>query len=258
MGQRAHLRLRVEPRADAQRRRGPCKARGPVVEVAPMHVEADRRRAHLARVAVLGKHRALEREAEVGVFADDHRRMPAQLRRVALHALRGQHAELLAHRDRAGERHLAYRLMADEKRRHPRRVSAHEVDGVRRHAGVEQRLHQRNAGARRFFRGLDDHAAAGGQCAAQLACRQVHRKVPRRERGHRPHRLARHGLAQDAGHARRHGAAVEPLGLLRLEVDDVGRQHDLAQRFGQRLALFQRERSRNRRCALAQQFGGAA
>ena len=88
-------------------------------------------------------------------------------------------------------------------------------------AGIGEALHQFDAAARRFFRGLDDDRAAGGKRAGDLAHRRQRREIPRRESGDDADRLLQHDLAHALA-AARHDAAIGAAAFLGIPVDDVG------------------------------------
>ena len=68
-----------------------------------LHVEARRRDADLAGIAILERGDGVGGLLRIGVGEHHDRRMAAELHGGALHAFRGQRGEVLAHRDRAGE-----------------------------------------------------------------------------------------------------------------------------------------------------------
>ena len=145
--------------------------------------------------------------------------------------------EMLADRDRAGERDLADRVLGHQVLGHFRRHAEHQVEHARGQAGVGEALHHLDAGARRLFRRLQDQRAAGRERAADLAGGRQHREIPRRERRDHADRLLHHELARALG-AARHDAAVGAAALLGVPVDDVGGDEHLAARLGIGLALL--------------------
>ncbi|MNV33434.1 hypothetical protein D3C71_1248010 [compost metagenome] len=262
VGQRPHLRGGIHARPQAQGLRCRAEALRESAQVRTRHVKADRRSTHLPGIAVLGRYRLPEHEvhrpALAHVLAHDDRRMPAQLAREALHMRRRLDSQQLAHGHRAGDGHLGDLRSPDEEGRDLRRVAAHEVDRIGRHARIQKALHQQHATARGFLRRLDDHAAACGERAAQLATGQVDGKIPGSEGRHWAHGHPRDGVRKNACHPGRHGPAIQALGLFRLKVDDVCRQRDLAPGLAQRLALLQGKHGRHGIDPLAQQVRCAA
>jgi hypothetical protein len=105
--QRSHAIRLVERISDGQCGRARREPFGEPRVDGAVHVEPRRRHAHLPGVAILGRDAGVEHLPDVHVLAHDHRRVPAQLHRRALHAVRRELHELFAHRDRPGERHLA-------------------------------------------------------------------------------------------------------------------------------------------------------
>ena len=99
---------------------------------AGMDVETRGRDAHLAGIAELGRGDRLGGGPRIGVAMDDHRGVAAELHRHAFDAGGGLRQHLLAHRDRAGERHLA-------DHRHRR-----EVPGRQRQADADRLIDDRH------------------------------------------------------------------------------------------------------------------
>ena len=90
-----------------------------------------------------------------------------------------------------------------------------------RPASMQRARHrQRRTGG--FLGGLEDAAAAGGQRRADLARRIAERKIPRRKRRHRSHRLLDDGHAL-AGQALRQHAPVGAPAFFRVPVEDFRR-----------------------------------
>ena len=101
------------------------------------------------------------------------------------------------------------------------RHAEHQIEHARRQPGIGEAFHQLDAAARRFFRGLDDDRAAGGERAGDLAHRRERREIPRREGGDHADRLLQHELAH-ALLAARDDAAIGAAAFLGVPVDDVG------------------------------------
>ena len=99
---RAHLHAAVQPVADLDRAHRRHERVGESGQDPPVDQEAAGRGAHLPGVHHLGRTRTGGGH-RVGVGADDHRRVPAQLHDGRLHARRGQAGDVLADRYRAGE-----------------------------------------------------------------------------------------------------------------------------------------------------------
>ena len=85
----------------------------------------------------------------VGIGEHHHRRMAAELHGGALHALRRQRGEVLADRDRAGERYFPHRVLGEQMLGHLRRHAEHEVEHAGGDPGVGKAAHHLDAGARR-------------------------------------------------------------------------------------------------------------
>ena len=126
-----------------------------------LHIEARRRDADLAGIAIFERRDRVGGLLRIGVAEHHHRRMAAELHGGALHALGGETGQMLADRHRAGERDLAHHVGRDQMLRHFRRHAEHEIEHARRHAGIDEAAHQLDAAARRLLRRLEDDRAAG-------------------------------------------------------------------------------------------------
>ena len=107
-----------------------------------LHIEARRRNADLAGVAILEGGDDVGGLLRIEIVEHDDRRVAAQFHGGALHALGGQAGEMLADRNRAGEGNLAHDVGGDEVLRDLRRHAEHEVEHARRQAGIGEALHQ--------------------------------------------------------------------------------------------------------------------
>ena len=85
-----------------------------------LHIEARRRDADLAGVAILERGDGVGRLLRIGVGEHHDRRMAAELHGGALHALGGELREMLADRDRAGERDFPHRVLGEQMLGHLR------------------------------------------------------------------------------------------------------------------------------------------
>ena len=160
-----------------------------------LHVEARRRNADLAGVAILEGGDGVGGLFRIGVGEHHDRRMAAELHGGALHPLGGERGEMLADRDRAGERNLAHVVLGDEVLGDRRRHAEHEIEHARGQPGIGEAAHHLDAGAGRLLRRLENERAAGGERAADLARRRQRREIPRREGGDDADRLLHHDLA---------------------------------------------------------------
>ena len=107
VGQRPHLGAGGQAVAHLQALGMRGQRGGEFLVNALVHQKAGGGDAHLACVAELGRTRRLHRQRNVGVFAHDYRRVPAQLHGHAFHVLARQGSQLLAHRRGAGEGQFA-------------------------------------------------------------------------------------------------------------------------------------------------------
>ncbi len=180
---------------------------------------------------------------DVGVVEHEHRGLPAQLQGRRLRQLRGLHGQQLPDAGGAGEGDLADHRARDEPARQLGRIAVEHVEHACRQPGVGQGLREQQAGQRRFLRGLDDAAAAGGQRGRDLVARIARGEVPGGERRHRPDRLTDHLLLQ-VFRARRHQPPVGAPRLLGEPFEHVRRDLPFAARLGQRLAFLQGQDAR--------------
>ncbi len=164
---------------------------------------------------------------------------------------------MLAHRYRAGEGNFLDDLRRDQVLRHVGRHAEYEIEHARRQPGIGEALHQFDGAARRFFRGLDDERAAGGQRAGDLADRRQRREIPRREGGDHADRLLQYHLAY-ALLAAGDDAAIGAAAFLGVPVDDVGGGEHLGARLDVNLALLLGLHLGDVIATLAHQIGGLA
>ena len=146
--------------------------------------------------------------------------MAAQLQGGAFHVLGGQRGQMLADRDRAGERDFAHLVPGDEMLGDGRWNAKHQVEYAGRQAGVGEAAHHLDASARRLLGSLEDKRTAGGERAADLARRRQRGEIPRRERGNDADRLLHHDLPYLA--AAGHDATIGAASFLGIPLDDIG------------------------------------
>jgi ParB family chromosome partitioning protein len=222
-----------------------------------LHVEPGRRNADLAGIAVLVARDHLGRLFRIGVGEHDDGGMTAEFHGGALHALGRQLGEMLAHRDRAGERNLAHIVLGDQVLGNRRRHAEHQVEHAGRKPRIGEAAHHLDAGTGRLFRCLENERAAGGERAANLARRRQRREIPRREGGDDADRFLHHDLA-NALEGARHDTAIGAAALFGVPFDDIGRGAHLGARLGVGLAFLLHQNLADRIIALAHQVGGLA
>src|SRR5215470_9930234 len=183
--------------------------------------------------------------------------MAAELHGGALHAFGRQRREVLADRNRAGERYFSHRVLRQQMLGDLRGHAEHQIEHARGQPRVGEAAHRLDAGTRRFFRCLENERAARRQRAADFARRREHGKVPRREGGDDADRLRHHQLTRTLDPPG-HDAAVAAAALLRVPVDDVGRGDHFGTRLDVDLALLLHQDFRDRVVALAHEVGGLA
>jgi len=255
--ERTHARALVESGADLHLARLLEEAGEEAVVDLLVQIEARGRHADLPRVAELEGLQQVGGALDVGVFEDEDRRMPAQLHRRALHVLRRERGELLAHRHRSGERNLAHDRRADQVVGDLVRHAPDDVQAPGRQACIVKDARERDDRARRVFGPLEHERAARAERRADLADRLAGREVPRREGRAHAYRLAHDELAHRRV-ARRNHAPVDAPAFLGMPFGVLGAVLHLVDRLGERLALVQRDVAADPGRALAQQVGGLA
>ncbi|MNP03488.1 hypothetical protein D3C76_953730 [compost metagenome] len=148
-------------------------------------------------VVAVGAH-ALYDGVDVGVVADDHRRLAAEFQMGALEGAGGGLEDLLAGDDIAGERHHAHARVADQRAADALAATADEVQHARRKDLGECRR-QRQHRQRRVLGRLEHHGIAGGQRRGDLPRGHHQRVVPWRDGSDHAERVAAHH-AGVAGH----------------------------------------------------------
>lgn len=202
-----------------------------------MDVEAARRGAHLARVGELRLRGLAGGLHGVGVGADDHRGVAAQLHQGGLHDLACLGRQQLADRDRAGEGDQPGDGGGDEVRGDLGGLTEDEVEDPGGQARVLVALDQRGGGGGRLLGALDDDRAARGEGRGDLAVGAADGEVPRYEGGDRADGLAPYG--QYGAGLGRDDAAVGAAGVVGVPAQGVGGAAGLAGGLGERLALLQ-------------------
>ncbi|MNF74098.1 hypothetical protein D3C84_561220 [compost metagenome] len=152
----------------------------------------------LAGVVVAVGADTLDHGIQVGVVADDHRRLATQFQVGALQGAGGALEDLLAGDDVAGERDHAHFRVAHQLAADAFAAAAEDVDHPRRE-DLRQGRRQGQDRQRRVLRGFEDQGVAGGQGRGDLPGRHHQRVVPGRDGGHHAHRVAAHqaGVAGD-------------------------------------------------------------
>ena len=165
-----------------------------------LHVEARRRDADLAGVAVLERRDGVGGLLRIGVAEHDDRRMPAELHGGALHALGGELGEMLADRHRAGERDLAH----DRSTRSGARRSVAGTPNTRLSTPGGTPASSKHFTSSTQAPGVSSDALRmieqpAASAAADLARRRERREIPRRERRDDADRLGHDHLAHASG-----------------------------------------------------------
>ena len=238
VGHRAHLRVGIQPVADLHRFRALDKPIAERIENALFDNEPRRADADLPGVAELVRDHGVERLLEIGVAKHQHRAVPAQFHRGALHVLGREAGEMLADRGRSGERQLAHDRRAEQMAADFVRHAEHCLRHFHRQAGVIQALQHGERAGRCFLGAFQDHAAPRRDRRAQLAARVADRKVPRRKGRDHADRLVHNGAARARGANQR--AAIKPVAFARIEIEQADIHQHFDPGFAQRLALFQR------------------
>ena len=215
-----------------------------------LHAEDAQRRAALAgaverrgdRVAhdLLGERRRIDEHGVLATGLGDERDRPAG----AAEPL-GE-APLQQPRDvgRAGEHHALDARIGNERSTDGLASPRHELQRVRRSAGVEKASHHLGGDQRRLLGRLGEHRVAGGERSGDLAGEDRERKVPRAD-------------AHDRAERRDGGIGKIAACLRRIEAEEV----DCLAHFGNavryRLARFAREQPEQKRQLGFEAVGGA-
>ncbi|EJT86139.1 hypothetical protein PPS11_01112 [Pseudomonas putida S11] len=117
----------------------------------------------------LGGHGHSHGQLQVGIGADDERRVAAQLQRHFLHILSRGLQHQLADTGRAGEADRPHAAVAHQGFHGHLRLADYHVEHPRREAGVLCQLGQGQRRKRCFVGRLDHHRAAGRQRRSRLA-----------------------------------------------------------------------------------------
>ena len=164
---------------------------------------------------------------EVGVVADDGRRLAAELEGAALELLAADGTDLAAGGGGAGEAHLVDVRVAHQVLAHLA-VGGDDVDHAGGHAGVDEDLGQHVGVEGGLRRRLEDDGRSRGQGRAELQAGDEQRHVPGDDAGGHADGLAAHDdLAAESAVAallEREGSGVHGEG-----VEDHRRREDLAE-----------------------------
>ena len=243
-GQRPHLGIGVEPRADLDLLglvRDPLDHL--VVDVA-LDVQARAGIAALALVEEDAVGRARDCHVHVGILVEHLRALAAQFKRDLLEIARGGLHDQPADLGRAREGDLVDAVVGRERRA---RVAepGHDVDHAGGQPGLEHQLTEPQRRERRLLGGLEYHGRAGGQCRAELPGRHQQWEVPRDDLPDDAHGL----LARVGEHLRpgrgnggdRDRVALDLRRPARHVMKQVGGQGDVRRlRDRQRLAVVER------------------
>ena len=193
---------------------------------------------------------------EIGIGANDQRRIAAQFQRHLLHILSSRLEHQLADASRAGEAHRAHTGIFDQGFHGHLRFTQYHVEHTGWQAGLLGQLRQGKGGIGRLVCRFDHHGTTGGQRRGGLAGDHRAGEIPRCEQGTDTDRLFHRtelGTRDMAGN----GLAVEPARLFGEPGNEAGGVADLATGFGQRLALFLAEDARQVFLMLQDQLGPA-
>ena len=210
---------------------------------AVLHVDAVHAHAGLAGVAVLRRHRALDRRIQIRIVEHDERRVAAELERQLLHRARALRHQQLADLGRSGERQLLHDRIRRQLAANLGGRSGDDVEDALRDAGALGELGERQRRERRLRRRLEHDGAAGRDRRTGLARDHRQREVPRRDAGHDANRLLDDDDAL-VGLVAGNGVAVDALGFFAEPLEERRGVDHLALRLGERLALLGRHQPR--------------
>ena len=129
-----------------------------------------------------------------------------------------------------------------------------KLDSIGRQPCINQAADQRGGAARRFFGRLGNHRATRRKRRGKFLGHEVNREIPRGERRDRTDRLLDDDRALP-GRANQH-AAIGAFGFLGTIVEQGGSAGNFAARFGDRLALLERQQRGDGLGAFAQKRRG--
>ena len=258
-GHRADLGLPLDRVAEPQLLRLAGDALDEAVGDLAHYVDALDPRAGLAGVGEAAPDGAGDRVVEVGVGADDHRVLAAELEHRALQLLRTHLADLAADLDRAGEEDLARARV--RQRIADRAAAVDDADQALGQAALLEDAADRLAQQRRQAGRLEDDAVAGHQRDRHLAEGDRPGVVPGRDHADDADRLVGEArfLARQEGLGHPHLLVSEDLGAgLGAPVQRVdGRQQLHRVGLGARLALLVDEQFGELVDVVEQGVGGA-
>ena len=259
-GHRADLGLPLDRVAEPQLLRLAGDALDEAVGDLAHHVDALDPRAGLAGVGEAAPDGAGDRVVEVGVGADDHRVLAAELEHRALQPLGADLADLAADLDRAGEEDLAGAGLG--QRVADRAAAVDDADQALGQAALLEDAADRLAQQRRQAGRLEDDAVAGHQRDRHLAEGDRPGVVPGCDHADHADRLVGEAgfLARQEGLRHPHLLVGEDLGAgLGAPVQRVdGRQQLHRVGLGARLALLADEQLGDLVDVVEQRVGGAA
>ena len=209
-----------------------------------VHVDPFDRAARLPRVVERAVGEAGRGRFHIGVVADVHRILAAELQLDLDHPACGDRGDLRAGRVRAGEEHAVDRLAQQRGAR--RAVADDGNEDVRRDPRFVQHLADVDAGERRVLGGLVENGIAGDQRRHENVAADEVRIVPRGDVRDDAERLVRDALLELAGLGMDFLVAQRARRLGEKEVDPREEAVQFVARLTDRLADFLRQRSRER------------
>ena len=185
-----------------------------------MHQKASWCDTHLASIAEFGSASRFHSERYIGVVANDHWRVAAQLHGDALHVLTSHASEHFSNWGGASEADLANGGVLDQIAGNFGWHAIEQVDHTSWQASINKALEKHRRRCRRFFGRFDDDGATRCERCTDFAHNLVDRKIPRRESSHHAHRLLEH-LHLRVHRARRHDAAINAAAFISQPVERV-------------------------------------
>ncbi len=214
--------------------------------------------AHLAGTEEVGHDRDIGCAIQIGILANDQRRLAAQLHGHVLQrrACRAGH-DLLARRYATGERHFGDAWVFGDQRPDTGTTAGQHVEHAIGQPGLAEDFRQFERAQRGDFAGFEDHRVAGGQRRSRLPQGDLDRIVPGADAGDHAKRLP--SGVDEAAVAQRNLLTLDGRGEARVVLQHVGAGNDVdAAGFAQRLAGIQGFQQRQLVVALAQQIDRAA
>ena len=180
---------------------------------------------------------------QIGIGADDERRIATQLQRHFLHILGRRLQDQLTDAGRAGETDRTHAAVLHQGLHGHLRIAQHHVEHAGRKPRLFRQLRQGQSRIRCFMGGLDHHRAPGGQCGSRFAGDHRRREIPRGQQRTDADRLLDRAQMR-AGDVAGNVLPVQASRFFGEPRNEAGGVGDFATGFGQGFALLLTENAR--------------